>query len=93
MGAVAKRPGACPMDVPVTARIAGRLWRTSLDFNEAPVLMRHLATAAFIVCAYLTGMRTQEKRAKLHLMQHSAGPDNLRFRSSVAHFRNGFLIV
>ena len=60
VGAVAKRPGACPMDVPVTARIAGRLWRTSLDFNEAPVLMRHLATAAFIVCAYLTGMRTQE---------------------------------
>jgi hypothetical protein len=35
------------MDVPVTARIAGRRWRTSLDFNEAPVLMRHLGTAAF----------------------------------------------
>jgi len=32
--------------------------------------MRHLATAAFIVCAYLTGMRTQEKRAELQQIQH-----------------------
>ena len=83
MGAVAKRPGACPMDVPVTARIAGRLWRTSLDFNEAPVLMRHLATAAFIVCAYLTGMRTQESwacapdAAQIPLSARMAGPDGI----------------
>ena len=48
------------MDVPVTGRIAGKPWRTSLDFNEAPGLMRHLGTAAFIVCAYLTGMRPGE---------------------------------
>jgi hypothetical protein len=58
--AAAQRPGPCPMDVPVTGRIAGKPWRRSLDFNEAPVLMRHLGTAAFVVCAYLTGMRPGE---------------------------------
>ena len=58
--AAAQNPGPCPLDVPVTGRIAGKPWRTSLDFNEAPALMRHLGTAAFIVCAYLTGMRPQE---------------------------------
>ncbi|MCO1575533.1 integrase [Crossiella sp. SN42] len=57
---VAERPGPCPLEVPVTGRIAGTLWRDALDFNEVPVLMRHLGTAAFIVCAYLTGMRPQE---------------------------------
>ncbi|HEU5473771.1 MAG TPA: integrase [Actinophytocola sp.] len=56
----AKRPGPCPLNVPVTGRIAGAPWRQALDFTEAPVLMRHLGTAAFIVCAYLTGMRTGE---------------------------------
>jgi hypothetical protein len=44
----------------VTGRIAGRPWRTALDFNEAKALMRHLGTAAFIVCAYLTGARPGE---------------------------------
>jgi len=58
--AAAQRPGPCPMDIPVTGRIAGKPWRMSLDFNEALVLMRHLGTAAFIVCAYLTGMRPGE---------------------------------
>lgn len=58
--AAAQRPGPCPMDIPVTGRIAGKPWRAALDFNEAPVLMRHLGTAAFIVCAYLTGMRPGE---------------------------------
>ena len=48
------------MDIPVTGRIAGRPWRTALDFNEAKALMRHLGTAAFIVCAYLTGARPGE---------------------------------
>jgi len=58
--AVAQRPGPCPLDILVTGRIAGKPWRMGLDFNEAPVLMRHLGTAAFIVCAYLTGMRPGE---------------------------------
>jgi hypothetical protein len=30
----------------VTGQIAGKPWRTVLDYNEAPVLMRHLGTAA-----------------------------------------------
>jgi hypothetical protein len=55
-----QRPGPCPLDIPVTGRIAGKPWRTALDLNEATPLMRHLGTAAFIVCAYLTGMRPQE---------------------------------
>jgi integrase len=56
----AERPGQCPLDVPVTGRIAGKPWRAALDYNEAPDLMRHLGTASFIVCAYLTGMRPGE---------------------------------
>jgi integrase len=58
--AVVHRPGPCPLDIPVTGRIAGEPWRPAVDFNEVPALMRHLGTAAFIVCAYLTGMRTGE---------------------------------
>ncbi|MEV6701382.1 hypothetical protein AB0M68_30160 [Streptomyces sp. NPDC051453] len=56
----AVRPGSCPLAVQVTGRVNGRPWRTHLDFYEAPVLMRHLGTAAAIVCLYLTGMRPQE---------------------------------
>jgi hypothetical protein len=59
-GAAAQRPGPCPMDVPVTGQIAGKPWRPALDYDEALVLMRHLGTASFIVCAYLTGMRPGE---------------------------------
>jgi hypothetical protein len=55
--AVAQRPGPCPLDVAVSGRIAGKPWRSTIDFNEAPTLMRRLTTAAFIVCAYLTGAR------------------------------------
>lgn len=39
--------GPCPLNVPVTGRIAGKPWLPALDFNEAPSLMRHLGTAAF----------------------------------------------
>ncbi|HWO58947.1 MAG TPA: integrase [Umezawaea sp.] len=60
VAAVAQRPGSCPLDVAVTGRIGGRLWRETLDFTEAITLMRHLGTAAFVVCAYLTGMRPGE---------------------------------
>ncbi|WP_327328156.1 integrase [Streptomyces sp. NBC_01210] len=58
--AAAERPGPSPLDIPVTGRIAGVPWRDALDFNEAADLMRHLGTAAFIVCSYLTGMRPGE---------------------------------
>ncbi|MFI1225931.1 MULTISPECIES: integrase [unclassified Streptomyces] len=55
-----QRPGPCPLNVPVTGHIDGRPWREHLDFNEAAVLMRHLGTAAMIICLFLTGMRPQE---------------------------------
>ena len=60
LAAVVERPGPCPLGISVTGHIAGRPWRTALDYGEAPDLMRHLGTAAFIVCAYLTGMRPGE---------------------------------
>ncbi len=56
----AERPGPCPLDVPVTGKIGGKPWREALDYNEAPELMRHLGTASFIACAFLTGMRPGE---------------------------------
>ncbi|WP_432140048.1 integrase [Streptomyces sp. bgisy154] len=59
-GAAAERPGPCPLPVPVTGLIHGRPWREAVDFNEAAELMRHLATAAFVVLSYLTGMRPGE---------------------------------
>jgi integrase len=56
----AQRPGGCPMRVPVTGRIDGKPWREHMDYDEAAELMRHLGTAAMIICLYLTGMRPQE---------------------------------
>lgn len=56
----AERPGPCPLQLPVTGRIHGQPWRRHLEFAEAAVLMRHLGTAAMIICLYLTGMRPQE---------------------------------
>lgn len=56
----AQRPGPCPLQVPVTGRVDGKPWREHVDFNESAELMRHLGTAAMIVCLYLTGMRPQE---------------------------------
>jgi hypothetical protein len=57
---VAGRPGSSPLQVEVSARIGGKPWREHMDFGEAPELMRHLGTAAAIICLYLTGMRPQE---------------------------------
>ncbi|HEX8006500.1 MAG TPA: hypothetical protein VF482_08735, partial [Trebonia sp.] len=50
----------CPLSLPVTGQVNGRPWRQHLDFGEAPELMRHLGTAAAVICLYLTGMRPQE---------------------------------
>jgi integrase len=58
--AAAQRPGRCPLTVPVTGRIAGKPWREAINYDETPNLMRQLGTAAFLVCAYLTGMRPGE---------------------------------
>jgi len=60
---VARRPGPSPMQVPVTGRIEGRPWREFMDYEETPILVRHLATAAAIVILYLTGMRPQEAQS------------------------------
>jgi hypothetical protein len=56
----ARQPGPCPLNVAVTGQIAGVPWRDALDFDEAAGLMRHLGTAAFVVCSYLTGLRPGE---------------------------------
>ncbi|MFD0328232.1 hypothetical protein ACFQZC_08425 [Streptacidiphilus monticola] len=48
------------MNVPLKGRVNGKPWREHVDFNEAASLMRHLGTAAAIICLYLTGMRPQE---------------------------------
>ncbi|MEU0726213.1 integrase [Streptomyces sp. NPDC006140] len=56
----AQQPGACPLQLPVTGQINGKPWREHMDFVEASELMRHLGTAAMILCLYLTGMRLQE---------------------------------
>lgn len=53
-------PGPCPLLTPIIGTISGRPWREAIDFNEVHDLVRHLGTAAFIVCAYLTGMRPGE---------------------------------
>jgi hypothetical protein len=58
--AAAHRPWGCPLTTPITGRIAGRPWRNAIDYFEAATLWRHLGTAAFVVCAYLTGMRPPE---------------------------------
>ncbi|MFH8342470.1 integrase [Streptomyces sp. AM6-12] len=58
--ALNERPGPCPLQVPVTGRINGKPWREHMDFDESAELMRHLGTAAAIICLYLTGMRPQE---------------------------------
>ncbi|MFH8383486.1 hypothetical protein ACH4E7_21475 [Kitasatospora sp. NPDC018058] len=47
---VARRPGPCPMSLPVRATLDGRPWRAAMDFEEVPELMRHLGTAAAVVC-------------------------------------------
>jgi hypothetical protein len=59
-GMAARRPGPCPLEIPVTGRIEGRPWREYVDFDEALVLVRALVAAATIVILYLTGMRPQE---------------------------------
>ncbi|GAA1407004.1 hypothetical protein GCM10009639_55330 [Kitasatospora putterlickiae] len=59
----AERPGPCPLTTPVTGLIEGRFWRTSINFDEAGDLRRHLGTAAAVILLHLTGMRPQEVQA------------------------------
>ncbi|MFF0405651.1 integrase, partial [[Kitasatospora] papulosa] len=57
---LAAHPGRCPLPSPVNGEIDGASWTSGIDFDEAPLLMRHLGTACFIVLTYLTGMRPGE---------------------------------
>lgn len=59
-GLAAGRPGPCPVAITVTGQAGGHPWREHMDFGEVAELMRHLGTAAAIICLYLTGMRPQE---------------------------------
>lgn len=52
--------GPCPLAVPVTGRIEQRPWTGNIGFDQAEAMAQHVVTAAFIVVAYLTGMRPQE---------------------------------
>ncbi|MFE9394762.1 integrase [Streptomyces flavidovirens] len=54
------QPGPCPLPVRFTGVIDSKPWTEAIDFSDAGVLIRHLGTAAFIVIAYLTGMRPGE---------------------------------
>ncbi|MFB7294013.1 integrase [Actinacidiphila glaucinigra] len=86
------RPGPCPLHVPVTGRINGRPWREHIDFYEAAELMRHLGTAALIICLYLTGMRPQEVQAMRSGCCPDPGPDEdatpRRHLIRSRHFKN-----
>ncbi|MFF9051556.1 integrase [Streptomyces erythrochromogenes] len=85
-------PGPSPLRVPVTGRINGKPWRTHMDFDEAPELMRHLGTAAAVICLYLTGMRPQEVQGLRSGCCHEPEPatDGTRGRHLIRgrHFKN-----
>ncbi|WP_435278725.1 hypothetical protein [Rhodococcus yananensis] len=51
------------LPVPITGTIDSRPWTGSINFYDVDNLSRLLSTAAFIVVAYLTGMRGEECRA------------------------------
>ncbi|WP_198427407.1 hypothetical protein [Streptomyces buecherae] len=44
----------------VTAQLGGQPWHEPFEFYRSSTLVKHLATACFIVVSYLTGMRTGE---------------------------------
>ena len=54
------------LPAPITGTIDARPWTSSINFYDVDNLSRLLATAAFIVVAYLTGMRGEECRALRH---------------------------
>ncbi len=65
--------GPALLDTPITGRLHDRPWRTTrIRYDEAAELARALSTAAAVVIAYLTGMRTGEV---LNLERGCAGHD------------------
>ncbi len=66
--------GPALLDIPITGRLRDRPWRTTrIRYDEAAELGRMLSTAAMVVLAYLTGMRTGEV---LNLERGCAGHDS-----------------
>lgn len=51
------------LPMPIRGSVDGKAWTPAIGFYEVEELCRHLATAAFVVVAYLTGMRGEECRA------------------------------
>ncbi|GFG71477.1 hypothetical protein [Mycolicibacter senuensis] len=51
------------LPMPITGSVGGKAWTPAINFYEVEELCRHLATAAFVIVAYLTGMRGEECRA------------------------------
>ena len=49
-----------PLRTTIRGQLHGRPWKTHINFNEAPILMLRLATAAMILVIYLSGMRPGE---------------------------------
>src|SRR5207245_10233901 len=49
-----------PLRTAIRGQLHGRPWKTHINFNEAPLLMLRLATAAMILVIYLSGMRPGE---------------------------------
>ncbi|MFD5782637.1 hypothetical protein [Streptomyces sp. NPDC126933] len=80
---------SAPLDIPVTGRIGDRPWTDSVDFENVPVLARHLSTAALIITAYLSGMRPEEVQ---HLVKGCCTREDredgtVRYKVTGRHFK------
>lgn len=78
-----------PLELPVTARIDGRLWTDNIDFADVRELAVQLSTAALVVIAYLSGMRPEEV---LHLERGCASREEradgtVRYQIRGRHFK------
>lgn len=78
-----------PLATPITARLGSRPWRAAIDIEDTIDLAVHLATAALLVVAYLSGMRAQEvlnlERGCCTTEQRKDGA--LRYRITGRHFK------
>lgn len=52
--------GPAPIWTELSGTVDGRPWTDVIDYSQAETLKTHLLTAAYIVVAYLTGMRPRE---------------------------------
>ncbi|WP_097966738.1 integrase [Streptomyces sp. or20] len=56
----AQNHGPCHLGTPVNATLDAEPWHEPFTFDGIDKMVRHLATACFIVLSYLTGMRSGE---------------------------------